>query len=131
MGVHIFDTPYNVLALDVPLTINNNCRPTTGFGYSEANTLTYEFPQTLYTTETIKWSWYDGPNTPEMHSDLELPDGATLPDQGAMFMGEKDKLLLPHFMELPLLIVDGTYVEIDQDLIDSFQLGTPIRDYEV
>ena len=33
MGVHIFDTPYNALALDVPLTITNNCRPTTGFWY--------------------------------------------------------------------------------------------------
>ena len=34
-------------------------------------------------------------------------------------------------MELPRLIVDGAYVELDQDLIDSFQLGTPIRDYEL
>ena len=130
MGVHIFDTPYNALALDVPLTITNNCRPTTGFGYPEANTVTYEFPQTQYTTETLKWVWYDGPSAPEMHSDLELPDGAALPDQGAMFMGEKGKLLLPHFMELPRLIVDGAYVELDQELIDSFQLGAPIRDYE-
>ena len=33
-------------------------------------------------------------------------------------------------MELPRLIVDGAYVELDQELIDSFQLGAPIRDYE-
>ena len=131
MGVHIFDTPYNALALDVPLTITNNCRPSTGFGYPEANTVTYEFPQTQYTAETLKWVWYDGPNAPEMHSDLELPDGAALPDQGAMFMGEKGKLLLPHFMELPRLIVDGAYVELDQNLINSFKLGKPIRDYEM
>ena len=30
-----------------------------------------------------------------------------------MFIGEKGRLLLPHFMELPRLIVDGTYKEID------------------
>ncbi len=33
-------------------------------------------------------------------------------------------------MELPRLIVDGFYVELDQELIDSFQLGAPIRDYD-
>ncbi len=65
-----------------------------------------------------------------MHSDLELPDGAALPDQGAMFMGEKGKLLLPHFMQLPRLIGDGFYVKLDQELIDSFQLGASIRDYD-
>lgn len=56
---------------------------------NEAHTVTYEFTQTQYTTETLKWVWYDGPGAPEMHSDLELPDGAALPDQGAMFMEEK------------------------------------------
>ena len=130
MGIHIFDTPYNALDLDVPFTITNNCRPPTGFGYPEANTVTYEFPQTQYTTETLKWVWYDGTNSPEMHKDLELPKGDLLPDQGAMFMGEKGKLLLPHFMELPRLIVDGAYKKLDQDLIDSFQLGEPIRNYD-
>ena len=33
MGVHIFDTPYNALQLDVPMTIKNECRPSTGFGF--------------------------------------------------------------------------------------------------
>ena len=65
----------------------------------------------------------------DRHKDLELPKGDLLPDQGAMFMGKKGKLLLPHFMELPRLIVDGAYKKLDQDLIDSFQLGEPIRNY--
>ena len=65
-----------------------------------------------------------------MHSDLELPNGDPLPDTGAMFIGEKGNLLLPHFMELPRHIVDGVYQELDTDLINSFELGTPIRNYE-
>ena len=130
MGVHIFDTPYNALELDFPFTVTNDCRLPTDFGFPEANTVTYEFPQTRYTTETLKWVWYDGLRSPEMHSDLELPNEESLPIQGAMFMGEKGRLLLPHFMESPRLIVDGAYVELDQNLIDSFKLGKPIRDYE-
>ena len=87
---------------------------------------------TEYTADTLKWIWYDGPGAPELHSDLALPKDEKLPDQGAMFMGEKGKLLLPHFMELPRLIVDGKYENIDVSKFDkSNKLGEPIRDYGV
>jgi len=131
MGVHIFDTPYNALELDVPRTIINDCRNPTGFGYPENNIVTYEFPGTKHTAETLKWVWYDGEGAPEGHEDLLLPDGETLPDQGAMFIGEKGRLLLPHFMQLPRLIVEGKYEEIDAAKIEQFNMGEPIRDYEI
>ena len=126
MGVHIFDTPYNALKLDVPKTIKNNCRNPTGFGYPENNLVTYEFPATEYTTENFKWIWYDGPCAPDNHDDLILPDNEQLHDQGAMFIGEKGRLYLPHFQKLPQLIVDGQYKEID---VAKFGLGGPVRDY--
>lgn len=126
MGVHIFDTPYNALELDVPMTIVNECREPNGFGYPVNNTVTYEFPATPYTTETLKWVWYDGPGAPPEHEDLKLPNGDLLPDQGAMFLGENGRLLLPHFQQLPRKIVDGKYVEMD---IESFNLGKPVKDY--
>lgn len=126
MGVHIFDTPYNALKLDVPKTIKNNCRNPTGFGYPENNLVTYEFPATEYTTENFKWIWYDGPCAPDNHDDLILPGNEQLHDQGAMFIGEKGRLYLPHFQKLPQLIVDGSYQEID---VDKFGLGGPVRDY--
>ncbi len=127
MGVHIFDTPYNALKLDVPRTITNQCREPNGFSYPENNIVTYEFPGTQHTTETLKWVWYDGPGAPESHEDLQLPNGEQLHDQGAMFMGEKGRLYLPHFMLLPKLIVDGQYQELD---IESFKMGAPVRDYD-
>lgn len=126
MGVHIFDTPYNALKLDVPKTIKNNCRNSTGFGYPENNLVTYEFPATEYTTENFKWIWYDGPCAPDNHDDLILPGNELLHDQGAMFIGEKGRLYLPHFQKLPQLIVDGEYKEID---VDKFGFGGPVRDY--
>jgi predicted dehydrogenase len=128
MGVHIFDTPYNALHLDVPKTIVNECRQPTGFGFPEKNIVTYTFPGTEYTTKKFKWVWYDGPGAPEDHKDLELPGGENLPGQGAMFIGHKGRLLLPHFMELPRLIVDGHYKELDLSILDE-DPGEPVRDY--
>lgn len=129
MGVHIFDTPYNALALDVPLTIVNSCREPNGYGFPEKNMVTYEFPGTKYTAEKLTWVWYDGEGAPESHEELILPNGDVLPDQGAMFIGEKGRLLLPHYMQLPRLIVNGQYQELDAAQIEQFNLGTPVRDY--
>ena len=131
MGVHIFDTPYNALELDVPRTIKNNCRKPTGLGFPENNIVTYIFPGTKHTTNTLKWVWYDGPGAPEKHKDLILPNDEKLPDQGAMFIGEKGRLLLPHFMKLPKHIVDGKYVDLDLSVIkESDHLGSPTKDYD-
>lgn len=130
MGVHIFDTPYNALELDVPETIVNHCRQPNGFGFPEHNLVTYKFPGTPYTTDTLKWVWYDGPGAPEKHEELELPGGEELPGQGAMFIGEKGRLLLPHFMQLPRLIVDGQYKDLEPNIEALYdQLGAPVRDY--
>ena len=130
MGVHIFDTPYNALNLDVPNTIKNSCRPTNGFGFPENNIVTYEFPGTEYTADTLTWIWNDGPGAPESHEDLNLPNNDELPDQGAMFIGEKGRLLLPHFMQLPRHIIDGKYVDLDLSLVkDKDELGPPTSDY--
>ncbi len=127
MGVHIFDTPYNALALDVPKTIKNVCREPNGFGFPENNIVTYQFPGTTYTTKKFKWIWYDGPGAPKDHKDLRLPNDEALPDQGAMFVGEKGRLLLPHFMQLPKHIVKGEYIDLP---LDQFQnVGSPTEDY--
>ena len=158
MGVHIFDTPYNALELDVPRTIMTECRPTNGFGFPEKNIVTYEFPGTEYTDKSLKWIWYDGPGAPEMNEDLMLPGMETkkdkkasgktdknsislnagvageneLPEQGAMFVGTKGRLLLPHFMQLPKKIRKGKYVDISKEIAEvskEHNLGEPIRNY--
>ena len=60
MGVHIFDTPYNALELDGPITIKNKCRKPNNFGFPEKNYVEYVFPGTKYTTDTLTWIWEDG-----------------------------------------------------------------------
>jgi hypothetical protein len=131
MGVHIFDTPYNALDLDVPMTIKNKCRKSNKYGFPVNNNVTYTFPGTEYTAETLTWIWSDGPGAPSSHKDLKLPNKDELPLQGAMFIGEKGRLLLPHFMELPRLIVDGEYQEIDISTYDlNNALGNNKNNYE-
>lgn len=118
MGVHIFDTPYTALNLDVPKTIQTSCRKPTGFGHPEKNTVTYEFPGTEYTTESLKWVWYDGKGAPPDHEDLKLPGNEKLPDQGSMFIGEKGRLLMPHWA-FAKLIVDGKYEKVDYPQLEE------------
>ena len=61
-----------------------------------------------------------------------MPDNEELHDQGAMFMGEKGKLYLPHFMKIPKKIIDGKYVDLDLSVVkESDQLGPPTSDYGV
>ncbi|WP_236973980.1 Gfo/Idh/MocA family protein [Membranihabitans maritimus] len=131
MGVHIFDTPYNALELGVPLTVKNKCRKPNGFGHAEKNEVTYVFPGTPYTADTLEWVWYDGEGAPKMQRKLKLPNGDDLPAQGAMFIGEDGRrLLLPHFMELPRLIVKGEYQDLEIEKYDpNKSLGEPVRDY--
>jgi len=112
MGVHIFDTPYTALNLDVPRTVMTSCREPNGIAHPEKNIVTYEFPGTDYTTESLKWVWYDGAGAPEPHPDLQLPGSGRLPEQGAMFIGEKGRLLLPHW-DWPRLIVNGAYEQVE------------------
>ncbi|MCG8307277.1 MAG: Gfo/Idh/MocA family oxidoreductase [Cytophagales bacterium] len=118
MGVHIFDTPYTALELDVPKTIKTSCRKPTGFGHPEKNVVTYEFPGTRYTTDTLKWVWYDGPGAPQDHKDLRLPGGEKLPEQGSIFIGEKGRLLVPHWA-FAKLIVDGKYEKVAYPQLDK------------
>ncbi len=112
MGCHILDTPYLALELDRPDTIIAKCRKPNDFAHPEKNIVTYEFQGTRYTTERVKWIWYDGEGAPGLHQDLELPGGKILPGQGAIFVGEKGRLLLPHW-EYPKLIVDGKFEKIE------------------
>jgi len=132
MGVHIFDTPYNALQLSVPLTVKNSCRAPNDFGHPEKNHVSYVFPGTPYTTQTLEWVWYDGKDAPEVQDELILPEGATLPGQGAMFIGENgERLLLPHFMELPKLIVNNQYQDIDIHKYDpAAAAGKPTVSYD-
>ncbi len=98
MGIHIFDTPVKSLGLKDPLWIEADCRAPNGFGFPEKNTMRYGFAPTAHTTDNFTFTWYDGANSPhdKENPDLILPDGEELPQQGALFVGEAGRMVLPH-----------------------------------
>ena len=69
----------------------------------------------------------------KMSLETKVVDDTMLPEQGAMFIGEKGRLLLPHFMQLPKKIVDGEYVDISEEIKaveTANNMGEPIRNYD-
>jgi len=106
MGVHIFDTPYRALALTYPTWVKTTCRKPTGVGHPEQNIVEYEFPGTPYTTDTMRWTWYDGADAPPATDGLGVPEGLKLPNQGSLFVGEDGTMLLPHSSEPQLFPED-------------------------
>lgn len=111
MGVHIFDTPYRALELTAPNWVVTECRAPTGFGHPEKNRVTYEFPGTKHTTATMKWVWYDGADAPPTSTDVPLPANLSLPDQGALFVGEEGWMLLPH-VGMPILLPEEKFAQV-------------------
>jgi predicted dehydrogenase len=110
MGVHIFDTPYRALVLTNPTWVRTTCRKPTGVGHPEQNIVEYEFPGTPYTTNTMRWTWYDGADAPPPTDGLGVPEGLKLPNQGSLFVGEDGTMLLPHVSE-PQLFPEDKFKE--------------------
>jgi predicted dehydrogenase len=97
MGVHIFDTPFDALALKAPKWVMAEAREPNHFSLPTKCKVSYGFEPTQYTTKDFQWTWYDGQYSPPSGSpDLKLPEGEEFPNQGAMFVGEKGRMLLPH-----------------------------------
>jgi hypothetical protein len=97
MGCHIIDHPYWALRLDAPDTIearntiegsriNNEWQFET---YPKASIIYYNFPA-RGNMPPVKMTWYDGgllPATP-----AEMPEGESLPSNGALYIGTKGKM---------------------------------------
>lgn len=97
MGVHIFDTPYRALELTAPRWVRTTCRPPNGFSHPSRNIVEYSFPATRFTTDELKWTWYDGADAPPASIEgVTLPHDRKLPVQGCIMIGEKGAILTGH-----------------------------------
>ncbi|NRB76992.1 MAG: Gfo/Idh/MocA family oxidoreductase [Verrucomicrobiales bacterium] len=98
MGIHIFDAPVKALDLKDPIRVEEECRESNGFGHPEQNMMRYGFRPTDFTTDDFTFTWWDGGGASRYgeNADLILPDDGQLPKQGAMFLGEGGRMLLPH-----------------------------------
>ena len=124
MGVHIFDTPYDALALTAPNWAKTTCRPPTGVGHPTKNIVEYEFPGTEFTTDTMRWTWYDGGFAPPKElpqlakHGVQLGGDKKLPGQGSLFIGEEGVMLLPHVGE-PVLLPEKNFADYKRPNIET------------
>lgn len=123
MGVHIFDTPFDALGLEPPVWAKASCRQPNQFSLPTKSIVRYGFEPSALTTKDFQWTWYDGEYTPPSGGDMELPEGQNLPRQGAMFVGEEGRMLLPHIAG-PQLLPRSLYSKLKKP-----DMGPPVNHY--
>ena len=114
MGIHVFDTPYNALQLGTPVSIEAICRQPNGYGYPNKSIINYQFLKTEYTTENFELIWRGGPFKVSDHKDLRLPGDRKLHTSGAIFIGQKGNLYLPHPGE-PKIFIENEWHDLDKN----------------
>jgi len=117
MGCHIFDPPFEALALHAPLSVRSEGPPPDSWNWATNAKIHYVFPGTAYTDgPTVPITWYDGDQRPpaEIQSlvaekdDLPQTEKSRkktkpgLPEQGSLMIGTDGVMLLPH-IESPML----------------------------
>jgi len=129
MGIHIFDTPFKALDLTDPKWVEAECREPNNFGHAEKNKVRYGFAPTKYTTQNFTFTWWDGEGAPR-HSDnpdLILPNGDQLPRQGAVFVGEHGRMVLPH-CKMPTFYPDSVLKDFPKPDISGVDHYTQFLD---
>ena len=96
MGCHIIDPVVWALELGPALSVRYDGPPPKPETFPKEETLAYRFKGTKHTVgDEITVKWYDGGRLPP--ADLApMPQGATLPSNGTLFVGEKGVLVTPH-----------------------------------
>ncbi len=84
------------------------------------NKVHYGFAPTKYTTDDFTFTWWDGTGAPrhESNPDLQLPKGDQLPQQGAVFVGEAGRMVLPH-CSMPTFYPDSVLKNVSQPDLGS------------
>jgi predicted dehydrogenase len=129
MGIHIFDTPFKSLDLSDPLWVEAECRAPNAFGHAEKNRVRYGFAPTKYTTNDFTFTWWDGTGAPrhDGNPDLQLPNGDQLPSQGALYVGEAGRMVLPH-CKMPTFYPEAVQNRINKNAFKSVNHYTQFLD---
>ncbi len=119
MACHILDPVFAALKLKYPISVEAGCSTYVALGKmweKEKNTETLPRASIVHYTfparegmPSVKLHWYDGGLMPERPEELE--PGRKLPDNGALFVGEKGLLLSGTYGESPRIIPESKMQE--------------------
>jgi predicted dehydrogenase len=102
MGCHILDPVYASLALTAPKSVRSEGGAPNADNWGLDSEVTYVFPGTKYTADTLVLHWYDGDRRPP--ADVKaLLGGRPLSDQGSVYLGTDGVLYSPYIANAVLL----------------------------
>jgi predicted dehydrogenase len=90
IGCHSLDPVFRALKLGYPVSVEACCSMVNNETYPVASRVTYEFP-VRGDLAPVMVNWYDGGMRPPRP--LELEDGRRLDTNGALYIGDKGKIL--------------------------------------
>jgi predicted dehydrogenase len=102
MGCHILDPVFTSLALTSPTTVRSEGGAPNAHNWGLDSEVTYVFPRTRYSAETMTLHWYDGDLRPPA-AVRELIGSRALSDQGSIYVGEAGVLYSP-YIDAPILL---------------------------
>lgn len=110
MGAHILDQPFWALKLGSPKTVQASSTKFTKDSYPVSEVVTYEFPS-RGKMPPVKLTWWDGGLMPPRPEELE--PGRMMGDSGggALFIGDKGKLMCSTYGGNPRIIPESRMKE--------------------
>ncbi len=122
MGCHIFDPVFSALGLGSPLTVHSNGPEHGVETFAADSDITYIFPGTKYTTETLKMRWTDGNGPSRPAAALAqlptTPEPVKLPGAGSFLIGEKGVMVIPHW-SAPRFYSNGEVLDVSVEERES------------
>jgi len=104
MGCHVLDPVFRALKLGHPRSVRAESTAFNRDSYPLASTVYYEFPARAG-MPPLQLTWYDGGRLPERPEELEA--GRRMPESGAIFVGDKGKIITDEYSGAPRIIPES------------------------
>ena len=104
MGCHVLDPVFRALKLGHPRSVRAESTAFNRDSYPLASTVYYEFPARAG-MPPLKLTWYDGGRLPERPEELEA--GRRMPESGAIFVGDRGKIITDEYSGAPRIIPES------------------------
>jgi predicted dehydrogenase len=119
MGCHIFDPVFSALGLGSPRSVLSKGPAHNPETFAADSDITYVFPGTEFTTESLTLRWTDGSGASRPDATrAQLPKGVALPGAGSFLVGEKGVMVIPHW-SLPSFYSQGEVLAAELVRLES------------
>ena len=119
MGCHIFDPVFTALGIGSPTKVVSRGPQHHAETFAADSDVTYRFPGTEHTAESIVFRWTDGRGQSRPAADrAQLPEGTNLPGAGSFLVGTEGVMVIPHW-SMPQLYRKGEPLDRTFDVIES------------